>query len=500
MSAFSKYLARNKLDTQSHQTAGVEWCVGIETTGIMMGNRHISSGILADEMGLGKTIQMIGLMLTNFKLNTLIVLPRALLEQWESVIVTTLGHTPLVYHGAEASRVSLQELSSAPIVLTTYGMLSKGLLLCEMTWDRIIFDEAHHLRNRKTRCHLAAVHIRASHKWLVTGTPIQNNITDFYGLCAVLGISQPFYINRRNMASIVERLILKRTKADAGIVLPTMKRTNVLVKWETEEEKQIAEDIHSTLSFSKITGSGDGGLHYFAVLQQARQSCIDMRLVDESLLEEYQSKINKVVEIIVERKDNGAAKLIFCHYRAEIDKIKILLAGAGMAVGSFDGRTTQSERRDIIGKVDLDALVLQINTGCEGLNLQYFSEVYFVAPHWNPAVEDQAVARSYRIGQEKPVSVFSFRMESFEDSQTMDGYVKRVQRVKRDEMECIDHPDPDDFGPELLCADGDSDKCAICLAEQHKHTTTCLDCGHCFHKTCINSWFERSMTCPTCRQ
>ena len=503
MTTFDKYLERNKLSSQPHQLDGIKWCVELETSGVVMEGRVITSGILADEMGLGKTIQMIGLMLTNFKLHTLIVLPRALLEQWEHVLATTLGHHPLVYHGH--CQADKQTLLASPIVLTTYGMLTTSKTIHEVDWDRSIFDEAHHLRNRRTKCHLAAVRIRAAHKWLVTGTPIQNSISDFYGLCAVLGIPQSFYVNRKNMANIVDHLVLKRTKADAGILLPDMKRTNILVKWEHEEEKQLAENVHSNLTFSRITRTGgcNSGLHYFAMLQRARQSCIDMSLMNKSLLEEFQSKINKVVEIIVERKDNGASKLVFCHYRAEIDKMKSLLVGEGLIVATFDGRTTQAERRDLIGRSDLNVLILQINTGCEGLNLQHFSEVYFVAPHWNPAVEDQAVARSHRIGQEKPVSVFSFRMESFDEdrrSQTMDGYVKQVQRVKRDEMDVIDHPDPEDVGAELMCADGESDKCAICLAEQHKHTYTRLDCGHCFHKTCIKSWFDRSTTCPTCRQ
>lgn len=503
MSSFSKYLARNNFAVQSHQTEGVAWCVQVETKGVVMGGQRVASGMLADEMGLGKTNQMIGLILTNFKLHTLIVLPRALLEQWESNIVENLGHQPLVYHGTQ--RVTTESLLAAPVVLTTYGMLSKvGGILHDVAWDRVIFDEAHHLRNRKTRCHAAAVEVRATHKWLVTGTPIQNKLSDFYGLCAVMGIPRHFYINRKNMPHIVDNLVLKRTKADAGIVLPPIKRTIISVNWESDDEKQIAKSIHSSLAFSRITDHSASALHYFVMLQLARQSCIDMELINKSQsLSEHQSKINKVIETIIERKDNGAAKLVFCHYRAEIDKIKTLLTDAGMSVGSFDGRTTQSERHDIIGRSDLDVLVLQIKTGCEGLNLQHFSEVYFVSPHWNPAVEDQAVARSHRIGQGKPVNVFSFRMESFDNdrrSQTMDAYVKQVQRVKRDDMEIIDHPDPDDVGPELMCADGDSDKCAICLSEQHKHTTTRLDCGHCFHKTCINSWFERSTTCPTCRQ
>ena len=82
--------------------------------------------------------------------------------------------------------------------------------------------------------------------------------------------------------------------------------------------------------------------------------------------------------------DNGRSKLVFCHYHMEIDKVMTSLAELGLKVGKFDGRVSQSEREEILERGDLDALVLQIKTGCEGLNLQHFKEVYFVTPHWNP--------------------------------------------------------------------------------------------------------------------
>lgn len=532
MSSFAHYLGRNKMDIQPHQSDGVKWCVGIETDGVILDGQLVKSGILADEMGLGKTIQMIGLMLTNFKLHTLIVLPRALLEQWETILVTTLGHHPLVYHGTGAKKITEQMLKDAPIVLTTYGMLSltsekrrldlllKFGTLHSIEWDRIIFDEAHHLRNYGTIAHAAAQRIRATHKWLVTGTPMQNSVCDFYSLCDVIGLSPTVYMRNGNS----QKIVLKRTKRDAGIVLPKLMRTNITVKWETIQEKRLAEDIHAGLTFNgsatvrESNAFLESNMHHFTKMHLARQSCVDSSLMMKSLTKltnegvvldptyevGYQSKINKVIETICERKDNGSAKLVFCHYRAEIDNIKKRLADAGLNVSTFDGRTTHQERRDIISRRDLSALVLQINTGCEGLNLQHFNEVYFVSPHWNPAVEDQAIARSYRIGQSKPVTVFSFKMESFDEghlNQSSDLYVKQIQRIKRVNIDLNYSAGPDtETGPELLDEDGEPDKCAICLGEQHKYTHTKLECGHCFHVGCISSWFNRSSTCPTCRQ
>ena len=153
------------------------------------------------------------------------------------------------------------------------------------------------------------------------------------------------------------------------------------------------------------------------------------------------SKLDSVTSKIIERKDNKRGKLVFCHYRGEIDKIAETLSGAGMNVEVFDGRTSHSRRQEILEDENLDVLILQIMTGCEGLNLQHFKEIYFVSPHWNPAVEDQAVARCHRIGQTDEVDIFRFTMEGFDDSgetRTLDKYASEVQDSKRSMYNIVD--------------------------------------------------------------
>jgi len=445
-----EYLKRNELSLKEYQQKGILWCKELEKNGVLLNGVCVRSGILADEMGLGKTIQMIGTMLDNFKLHTLIVLPKVLLEQWRNIIYTTLGHKPLIYHGATAKGVSLCMLYNAPIVLTTYGMLSytkekyikgnpvKYNVLHEVVWDRIIFDEAHHLRNRNTHNHKAAVHIKAVHKWLVTGTPIQNGITDLYGLCAVLGISQSYFTKQDDMNTIISNLILKRTKSQVGIEMPILTHNLITVKWEHKKEREIAAGIHVQLHFNKksdiLEVDTSTNMHPFAVMHRAKQSCITMKMMPSISEVGYQSKLNKVIHMIEERKENGNAKLVFCFYHVEMDILVSSLSDKGMRVAKFDGSTRQSLRTKLLSE-ELDVLVLQIKTGCEGLNLQRFNEVYFVSPQWNPAVEDQAVARSHRIGQDKRVEVFSFDMEAFDDddikNDTMDTYIHHTQQYKR---------------------------------------------------------------------
>ena len=142
------------------------------------------------------------------------------------------------------------------------------------------------------------------------------------------------------------------------------------------------------------------------------------------------SKITAVVDKIKENALNGKNKIVFCHYRAEIDLLETLLE-EDLNVCKFDGRTSKKERELILSKVDVNVLLIQIQTGCEGLNLQQYSEVYFTSPHWNPAVEDQAIARTHRIGQKKAVEVYRF-ISKFDEGSTIDDYCRRVQDVKRE--------------------------------------------------------------------
>ena len=152
------------------------------------------------------------------------------------------------------------------------------------------------------------------------------------------------------------------------------------------------------------------------------------------------SKLDAVSSKILSRRHNGRGKLVFCHFRGEIDFLRNKLSREGLEVQTFDGRVKTSQRTSIL-ESSCDVLILQIQTGCEGLNLQQFSEIYFVSPHWNPAVEDQAVARCHRIGQREKVDVFRFTMGGFDDdgkTKTLDAYSSSVQDMKREVMTIID--------------------------------------------------------------
>jgi SNF2 family DNA or RNA helicase len=513
MEYFQKYLNYSGLEPKDYQFEGVRWCIRNEIKGLKddslaleLGN-YRGGGFIADEMGLGKTILMIGTFLSHFLPKTLIVVPLVLLDQWYQQIYKTTCHKAIIYHGQKRWDYNFDELFKSKgclIVITTYDMIitenskknknKKNLnplnsrkleknngkkresVIHETFWDRIVFDEGHHLRNKKTLKYFGALSLKANVRWIVSGTPIQNKKTDFYHLCAIIGLPSSFYTNKINLPILVHDFILKRTKKQIGMNIADLSNNVDFVDWKNKEEMILSKNIHSYLSFSNTflnkslarqslarqsLGQSSmlfSGLNPLVLLMRARQCCILPKLVfpsseldknKKSLEVEVlgSSKMDSVLKKLVERKDNGNGKLVFCHFKDEMDELSKRLCDSGIdkeSIQIFDGRLRLNKRKEILNSGKFLVLILQIQTGCEGLNLQeHYSEIYFVSPHWNPAVEDQAVARCHRIGQKKQVEVFRFQMASFtkdldlvleeeqEFSLSLDNYASSVQEKKR---------------------------------------------------------------------
>jgi SNF2 family DNA or RNA helicase len=465
-------LDKTNMEHKQYQYDGVRWCLDNELRGDPPCN--VRGGFIADEMGLGKTIMMIGLMYCNFVSRTLVIVPPILIDQWFIQIYRTTGHKALIYHGHNKKSISLEDLSNAKIVISTYGTITMSkkqikdrdkckdndaTMLHELVWNRVIFDEAHHLRNSKTLGYISARLLRAKIRWLVSGTPVQNSKKDFYSLCAFIGLPASFYSETSNLQILAKSFILKRTKKQVGIQMPNIHVDKTVVDWTNKKEMALAEELHSALGSTGVKGFVADAFCNKGVLSlmlRAKQCCIYPKLLAKPLdkvlttdklvstdklyekdIFNCSSKLDAAINRILERKGNGCGKLIFCHFREEIDEIATRLRNRGMTkVATFDGRTSNEKRCDILNEKN-EALILQIQTGCEGLNLQEnYSEIYFISPHWNPCVEDQAIARCHRIGQTKPVYVQRFEMNSFvldEDVSTVsfDKYVNDVQQGKR---------------------------------------------------------------------
>jgi SNF2 family DNA or RNA helicase len=468
MKKFQVLLDHGKLSFNQHQYDGVRFCIHRELTTVL----GIKGGFIADEMGLGKTITTIATIYANYVGNTLIILPPVLLAQWAQEIKRTTGHSALIYHGQAKKKITQEILEKAPIVLATYNGVQKNnnnnapSLLHQIQWARIVFDEAHHLRN-KTLILEGVLQLKTNIKWLISGTPIQNSIHDYYNLCRVIGISKAVFMQEENRRVILSTLVLRRTKKEVGIEIPDMIRNHEIVKWKSANERAIAEEIHSVLQFSNVSAEKSNSLSNdfetsgpLITMLRAKQICILPSLMKEKIqrleqthiinpgyiknLRKSTSKMDRVVETLLEKRDNGNGKIVFCHYRREIDELVTRLQANNVQnVETIDGRTKKLARQNILrptnnnnnnNNININptkTLILQIQTGCEGLNLQEeYSEIYFVTPHWNPSVEDQAVARCHRIGQQKEVQVFRFEMEGFnpEDPDPLDNLEQELEK------------------------------------------------------------------------
>jgi len=487
MLKFKNFLQRSGLDEKPFQTECFEWCLNKEqnksastsestseasssnevsipsmgAAGLQSG-RGTPGGILALEMGLGKTIIMLGLIECNFQRHTLIILPRALLDQWEKNILNYFGHQPLVYHGSRKKnlKLSLLQIKQKPIVLTTYGQISllsekqtrHGRItspLHDIIWDRIICDEAHHVSHKNTNEYKGVEALRTKIKWLVTGTPIQNTEQELYSMFALLGFNKPkvYYNEDDNYMEAVKHFVFHRTKANVGIKLPALHEHIEHVKWENESERQFSSHVHSLLTTicnvpqksiaTEIYASEDPKILRMQYLTRARQVCIYPPILNKTATKQFaqlfntkdnrfactypdmnieelylsESKMNALIKTLTDRRDNQCGKIVFCHYYEEIDAIEKRLLEAGFTnIRKFDGRVKNSQREKILSE-PAEVLLAQIKICREGLNLQdNYSEVYFPSPHFNPAVEDQAIARCWRIGQTKEVNVFRYVM------------------------------------------------------------------------------------------
>ena len=208
---FKNFIRDARLNKAEYQERAMEWCLDREHS------TDIRGGIIGDEMGLGKTIVSLGLIVSNLKQRTLVVLPTALMPQWKSKIESILGIEPLVYYGNSRSKIA-DDAKDSFIVLTTYGVISRittkygkikkeDTILHNIEWDRIIFDESHHLRNSNHR-HDCSLHLKSDIKWCLTGTPIQNRKRDIHMLFHIVGFEYKYI--KQHIQELIDTVLLRR--------------------------------------------------------------------------------------------------------------------------------------------------------------------------------------------------------------------------------------------------------------------------------------------------
>jgi SNF2-related domain/Helicase conserved C-terminal domain len=404
-------------------------------------------GILADDMGLGKTIQALSF-LHHFKqeygkLRALVVCPTTLIFNWENEIKKFAPDlTYRIHHGGERLR-NKEALNSYEVIITTYGTLRSDIkLLMDVPLDYVVLDESQAIKNPASKVTKAACLLRAKHRLCMSGTPLQNNTFDIFAqmnflnpgmLGSIEFFRQEFAIpidkfgdpdRKDHLRKLLFPFILRRTKEQVARDLPD--KTETILFCEMEEEQRKVYDAYRNDYRDKILGTIEtqgiqkSQLTILQGLMKLRQICDSPAILNET--EKYPNHSIKLDELSREISENiGNHKaLIFSQFLGMLALIKHKLTELEIPYAYFDGSTTATDREKAIREFqDNDScrvFLISLKAGGVGLNLTAADYVYIVDPWWNPAVEQQAIDRTHRIGQTK--NIFAYRMickDSIED-------------------------------------------------------------------------------------
>ncbi|KAL2678983.1 hypothetical protein Neosp_009737 [[Neocosmospora] mangrovei] len=325
-----------------------------------------------------------------------------------------------IFHGNRRAKEG-QLLLESDVVLTTYHTLekdsSKAKILQSIKWTRVVLDEAHQIRNPSTKFFKAAVALESEARWCLTGTPIQNSLDDLRSLLKFLRF-EPFcqpkvleeHIVRpmrkdpetgsstaRNLRILLKTCCLRRSQT--LLDLPSVTTREVCVKPTVAEKARFAQILEQCRAEFDLMASQDSCRKTSSVLELAGQS----------------SKLSAVVDNIKSYGlEEDSKSVVFTSWRTTLDTLARILSTNGIGFVQVDGRNPVMDRTALLSRFceapDIRVLLISINTGAVGLTLTRANMVHIVEPQWNPAIEEQAIARVVRMGQTRPVTVFKYIM------------------------------------------------------------------------------------------
>lgn len=410
---------------RDYQRHGLTWLAELTSLGL--------GACLADDMGLGKTVTLIALHLHRHQHGatgpTLVVCPASLLGNWEDEVRRFAPGVPVVrFHG------TARDVSAAGegFVLTTYGTLRRDAeTLGAVGWDLVVADEAQHVKNPRTSTARALRSIRSTARVALTGTPVENDLTELW---AILDWATPGLLGSRNafrkawaapiesgqeptkarrFADLIEPFLLRRRKSDPGIApeLPPKTETDHPLRLTREQVvlyesfvrdtmariERADEEMRRGLVLMLLTGLKQICNHPAHFLKQSAT-----RLTGRS------EKVDLLDELVGTVLAEDGAVLVFTQYVAMARLLADHLASAGVPHQLLHGGTPVREREAMVRRFqagEVPVFLLSLKAGGTGLNLTRADHVVHVDRWWNPAVEEQATDRAYRIGQTRPVQV-----------------------------------------------------------------------------------------------
>ncbi|MGA9776129.1 MAG: DEAD/DEAH box helicase, partial [Candidatus Dormiibacterota bacterium] len=404
-----------------YQRRGLGWLASMCDLGL--------GGCLADDMGLGKTIQVIALHLRRSAGPSLVVCPASLLGNWERELAQFAPSVPVRrYHGGGRS---LEGVADSEVVLVTYGVVRRdGRELAGIPWGLVVADEAQHVKNPLSRGARELRNIPAAARVALTGTPVENKLSDLWsildwttpGLLGSLdrfqrGLATPIErygdpAARDRLAGVVRPFLLRRRKVDPDIApeLPAKTETDLLLPLTGEQATLYEAVVRETMAeIQRSSGITRRGL-VLKLLTALKQICNHPAhyLRQAGPLPGRSGKLaalDELLEIIV---SEGDSTLVFTQYVAMARLLEVHLRARGIDTAFLHGGLPPRRRDQLVetfqsGRVPV--FLLSLKAGGVGLNLTRATHVVHYDRWWNPAVEDQATDRAYRIGQDRPVQV-----------------------------------------------------------------------------------------------
>ncbi|HLN61633.1 MAG TPA: DEAD/DEAH box helicase, partial [Symbiobacteriaceae bacterium] len=422
-----------KATLRPYQQRGLDWLAFLRRYGM--------GACLADDMGLGKTIQLIALLLHEREKGvtanpTLLVCPVSLVGNWRREMQKFApGLRVLVHHGAGRATDDAEFAARArqhDVVVTTYTLVARDEgALQAVDWAGVVCDEAQHLKNTGTQ-HAKVLHrLQSEYRLALTGTPVENHLGDLWALFHFLnpGFLGSFEEFRKSFAlpierfrdetaaaklrSLVQPMILRRLKSDKSVIkdLPDKLEMATHVNLTVEQAALYEAAVQETL---EKAGEAAGLARHGAVLSgltKLKQICNHPACLsdDNGPLEGRSGKLDRMVEMLEESLAEGDRALIFTQFTSFGRRLHQYLARRlGVPVFFLDGSTPRSERDSLVQRFqagEAPIFVLSLKAGGVGLTLTAANRVFHFDRWWNPAVEDQATDRAYRIGQQEQVLV-----------------------------------------------------------------------------------------------
>lgn len=439
-----------------YQKAGYDWFHFLR--------KYNFGGCLADDMGLGKTVQTLALLQKvkedNHEIGvhttSLIIMPTSLVYNWMNEAKKFAPKLNIHAHTGTFRNKDIEIFSNYDVVITTYGISRVDIeILKSFFYEYIILDESQNIKNPASKSFKSVKTLKSKHKLILSGTPVENSVNDLWTQMSfinpgLLGSQSLFYtefvipIEKKKdeekaskLQALIKPFVLRRTKTQVATELPP-KTENLFYCQMSEEQKEYYEEIKSEYRNELLLNLESGGFKKSQVqilqgLTKLRQIANHPRMIDEDYTGDS-GKFENVIHTLENVLSRGHKVLVFSQFVRHLDIYRKYFDAEKTPYAYLDGATAKRGEvvKEFQSNKDIKLFLISIKAGGVGLNLTEADYVFILDPWWNPAVEQQAIDRTHRIGQNKNVFIYKFITKD-----TVEEKILALQNRKRKVAESL---------------------------------------------------------------